>query len=53
MPFGLKNAGSPYQRLMDSIFTHQIGRNLEVYIDDMIVKTIERQNHAEDLKDVI
>ena len=36
--FGLKNAGSTYQRLMNKIFTNQIGRNVQVYVDDMLVK---------------
>lgn len=48
MPFGLKNIGSTYHRLMDVLLTHHIGWNLEVYVDDMIVKTIEGWNHAED-----
>uniref|UniRef100_A0A2N9IQC0 Uncharacterized protein n=1 Tax=Fagus sylvatica TaxID=28930 RepID=A0A2N9IQC0_FAGSY len=39
MPFGLKNAGATYQRLMNKMFHHQIGRNMEVYVDDMLVKT--------------
>ena len=38
MPFGLKNAGATYQRLMNKMFTHQIGRNVQVYVDDMLVK---------------
>ena len=37
--FGLKNAGSTYQRLMNKIFTNQIGRNVQVYVDDMLVKS--------------
>ncbi|GJT79716.1 hypothetical protein Tco_1054058, partial [Tanacetum coccineum] len=38
MPFGLKNAGATYQRLVDKVFSHQIGRNLEAYVDDMVIK---------------
>ncbi|KAL0367114.1 UNVERIFIED_CONTAM: hypothetical protein Sradi_3601500 [Sesamum radiatum] len=36
MPFGLKNAGATYQRLVDKIFRPQIGRNVQVYVDDML-----------------
>nr|GEW40613.1 reverse transcriptase domain-containing protein [Tanacetum cinerariifolium] len=43
MPFGLKNTGATYQRLMDKDFESQIGRNIEVYIDDLVVKS-----HTED-----
>ncbi|GKC05683.1 reverse transcriptase domain-containing protein [Tanacetum coccineum] len=39
MPFGLKNAGATYQRLVDEAFRSQIGKNLEVYVDDMVVKS--------------
>lgn len=52
MPFGLKNVDATYQRLIDVVFAHEIWRNMEVYVEDMIVKTIERRNHVEDLKDV-
>ena len=38
MPFGLKNAGATYKRLMNKMFTQQIGRNVQVYVDDMLVK---------------
>ncbi|GJV62324.1 reverse transcriptase domain-containing protein [Tanacetum coccineum] len=38
MPFGLKNAGATYQRLVDAAFQSQIGRNLEAYVDDIIIK---------------
>ncbi|GAU30847.1 hypothetical protein TSUD_365550 [Trifolium subterraneum] len=51
MSFGLKNVGATYQRLMDRLFAHQIGKNLEVYIDDVVVKTISKGEHHEDLKD--
>ncbi|XP_076899911.1 uncharacterized protein LOC143553908 [Bidens hawaiensis] len=39
MPFGLKNTGSKYQRLMDKEFKPQIGRNLEVYMDNLVIKS--------------
>ena len=39
MPFGLKNAGATYQRLMNRMFAPQIGRNVQVYVDDMLVKS--------------
>ncbi|GJR00631.1 reverse transcriptase domain-containing protein [Tanacetum coccineum] len=39
MPFGLKNAGATYQRLVDRAFKKQIGRNLEVYVDDLVIKS--------------
>nr|GFA14951.1 reverse transcriptase domain-containing protein [Tanacetum cinerariifolium] len=39
MPFGLKNAGATYQRLMDKAFKGQVGRNIEVYVDDLVVKS--------------
>nr|KYP46002.1 Retrovirus-related Pol polyprotein from transposon 17.6 [Cajanus cajan] len=52
MPFDLKNAGATYQRLMDKVFHQQIGQNMEVYIDDMVVKTTSATNHATDLAEV-
>ncbi|KAL0446083.1 UNVERIFIED_CONTAM: hypothetical protein Slati_1736200 [Sesamum latifolium] len=41
MPFGPKNVGATYQRLLDKIFRPQLGRNIEVYMDDMLVKSKE------------
>nr|GEX01361.1 retrovirus-related Pol polyprotein from transposon TNT 1-94 [Tanacetum cinerariifolium] len=38
MPFGLKNVGATYQRLVNKVFHDQIGRNLEAYVDDMVIK---------------
>ena len=51
MPFGLKNAGATYQRLVNRMFSHQIGRNVEVYVDDMLVKSKEEANYLDDLKE--
>ena len=45
MPFKLKNAGATYQRLMDKMFVHQIGRNVQVYVDGMLVKSVRENNH--------
>ncbi|GJY30021.1 reverse transcriptase domain-containing protein [Tanacetum coccineum] len=38
MPFGLRNARATYQHLVDKVFHKQIGRNLEVYVDDLVIK---------------
>ena len=40
MPFSLKNAGATYQRLVNRIFAWQIGRNMEVYVDNMLTKSV-------------
>ena len=49
MPFGLKNAGSTYQRMMTRIFEPQLGKNIEIYVDDMVVKSKVLFEHLEDL----
>ena len=51
MPFGLKNAGATYQRLVNRIFKDLIGRNVEVYVDDMLVKSRARPDHIADLEE--
>ncbi|XP_057540741.1 uncharacterized protein LOC130818595 [Amaranthus tricolor] len=51
MPFGLKNAGATYQRMVNKVFQSQIGRNLEVYVDDMITKSKQASQHAADLRE--
>ena len=51
MPFGLKNAGAAYQRLMNRMFATQIGRNVQVYVDDMLVKSQQEEDHLKDLKE--
>ena len=50
MHFGLKNVGATYQRLVNHMFRPQIGRNVEVYVDDMLVKSVDEEKHLEDLK---
>ena len=50
MPFGLKNVGATYQRLVNQMFNKQIGRNMEVYVDNMLVKSKEKKDHLDDLK---
>ena len=51
MPFGLNNAGATYQRLVNKMFNKQIGRNMEVYVDDMLVKSKEELAHLDNLKE--
>ncbi|URD93608.1 Retrotransposon protein [Musa troglodytarum] len=51
MPFGLKNAGATYQRMVNKVFAHQMGRNMEVYVDDMIVKSRTGTAHLDDLRE--
>ena len=52
MPFGLKNAGSTYQRMMTRMFESLLGKNMEIYIDDMVVKSKRTSEHLEDLRAV-
>ncbi|GKV49673.1 hypothetical protein SLEP1_g56411 [Rubroshorea leprosula] len=49
MPFGLKNAGATYQKMVTIVFRAQIGRNLEVYVDDIVVKSSRAEDHLTDL----
>ena len=49
MPFRLKNAKSTYQRMMTRMFEPQLGKNIEVYIDDMVVKSKVVFEHVGDL----
>ncbi|KAK0582675.1 hypothetical protein LWI29_028411 [Acer saccharum] len=51
MPFGLKNAGATYQCLVNKMFARQIGRNMEVYVDDMLTKSVTADRHADDLRE--
>ena len=51
MPFGSKNAGATYQQLVNHMFHPQIGRNVEVYEDDMLVKSLDEGRHLDDLQE--
>ena len=52
MSFGLKNARATYQRLMNKMFAHQIRRNVQVYVDDMLVKSLHEDDHLGDLREI-
>ena len=49
MPFELKTARSTYQRMVTRMFESQLGKNVEAYIDDMVVKSKEESGHLSDL----
>lgn len=51
MPLGLKNAGATYQRLVNFMFKSQLGRNVEVYVDDMLVKSKKATSHLKDIEE--
>ena len=51
MPLRLKNAGATYQILVNYMFSQQIGRNVEVYVDDMLVKSRDKIDHLNDLEE--
>ena len=52
MPFGLKNAEATYQRMITKMFVEQLGKTVEVYIDNMVVKSIFAGDHLSDLRAV-
>ena len=51
MSFELKNARATYQRLMNKMFIHQIRRNVQVYVDDMLVKSLHENDHLNNLRE--
>ncbi|GJY59851.1 reverse transcriptase domain-containing protein [Tanacetum coccineum] len=51
MPFGLRNARATYQRLVDKAFHKQIGRNLEVYVDDLVIKSSTKDEIVRDIEE--
>ena len=50
MPFGLKNAGATYQRMIQTCLANQIGKTVEAYIDDVVVKTRHVESLVDDLR---
>ncbi|XP_057962309.1 uncharacterized protein LOC131153877 [Malania oleifera] len=52
MPFGLKNAGATYQRLVNRIFKDQFGKMMDEYVDDMLVKSLKVEEHYKDLREM-
>src|SRR3954465_575307 len=51
MPFGLKNVGATYQRMMQAFLQEQIGRNVQVYVDDIVIKTYKAATLLDDLRE--
>jgi hypothetical protein len=51
MPFGLKNAGATYQRMMQNCLRSQIGRNIQVYVDDIVITTRKEESLISDLQE--
>ena len=50
MPFGLKNVGATYQRAMIAMFHDFIYKIVEVYVDDILIKSKNKEDHVQDLK---
>ncbi|GJV29965.1 reverse transcriptase domain-containing protein [Tanacetum coccineum] len=53
LPFGLKNAGATYQRLIDKVFSCQVGRNMEVNVDEMVIKSDSKEEMLADIKETL
>jgi hypothetical protein len=53
MTFGLKNAGATYQRAMNYIFHELIGKIVEIYIDDVVIKSLNHDSHLKDVKQTL
>ena len=52
MPFGLKNARATYQCLVNKVFAELIGKTMEVYVDDMLVKSLQKEDNISDLREM-
>jgi hypothetical protein len=50
MTFGLKNVGATYQRAMNYIFHELIGKIVEIYIDDVVIKSLDHESHLDDVR---
>jgi hypothetical protein len=50
MTFGLKNAGATYQRAMNYIFHELISKIVEIYIDDVVIKSLDHESHLNDVR---
>jgi hypothetical protein len=51
MPFGLKNTGNTYQQCMQACLKEQIGHNIEVYVDNIVIKSTKADNLLDDLRE--
>ena len=51
MPFGLKSAPATYQRCVQNCLHNQIGRNVHAYVDDIVVKSREKETLVDDLRE--
>lgn len=51
--FGLKNARVTYQKLVNKVFEAQFERNIEIYVDDMLVKSTKVEKHLDDLEETL
>ena len=52
MPFRLKNAGATYQRLINQMFTKKLGKKVEAYINDMVIKSRKLKDHIKDVEEM-
>ena len=53
MPFGLKNVGATYQRLINRIFKSQIDRNVDTYVDDILLKSLKTSTFLANLREAL
>lgn len=53
MAFGLRNSGATYTRMVAKLFGELLGKSMEAYVDDMLVKCKEEATHAEDYFDIM